>query len=247
MTDAITPVNALPAGCRWGADDDSYAVRMKLKHYMKYVRSAEHAAADDSPLYIFDGTFASRRGSRGMRREYAVPPYFREDLMSLAGEKRRPPYRSASIAHELITFPGHNAHLTAPANCIIRALLADAASVWQAILNLYALYCDGRCPVLAVLHAGGLSWGRLGAALGCTSTLWRRLPGTPSYRVTSAGSCSHQVTTHPPAIQSQDSPCHNGMLAQFLPQLVLTIGSSTPVWPVSHHELPDCSSQRQCH
>ena len=57
-----------------GADDDGYAVRMKLKHYMEYVRSAEHAAADDSPLYIFDGTFASRRGSRGMRREYAVPP-----------------------------------------------------------------------------------------------------------------------------------------------------------------------------
>ena len=84
------------AKCAWlqvGADDEGYAVRMKLKHYMEYVHSEEHARADDSPLYIFDGTFASRRGSRSMRREYSVPPYFREDLMSLAGERRRPPYR----------------------------------------------------------------------------------------------------------------------------------------------------------
>ena len=66
---------------------------MKLKHYMTYVHSEEHAKADDSPLYIFDGTFASRRGSRSMRKEYSIPPYFREDLMNLAGEKRRPPYR----------------------------------------------------------------------------------------------------------------------------------------------------------
>ena len=66
---------------------------MKLMHYMEYVHSEEHAKVDDSPLYIFDGTFASRRGSRSMRQEYSVPPYFREDLMSLAGEKRRPPYR----------------------------------------------------------------------------------------------------------------------------------------------------------
>jgi histone arginine demethylase JMJD6 len=48
---------------------------------------------DDSPLYIFDGTFGDRRGSRGLKRDYEVPPYFREDLMRLAGDKRRPPYR----------------------------------------------------------------------------------------------------------------------------------------------------------
>ena len=76
-----------------GADDEGYAVRMKLKHYVTYAHSEEHAKADDSPLYIFDGTFASRSGSRSMHKEYSVPPYFREDLMSLAGEKRRPPYR----------------------------------------------------------------------------------------------------------------------------------------------------------
>ena len=99
LMDTTTPVNAVPSRLQVGADDDGYAVRMKLRHFMEYVRSREHAATDDSPLYIFDGTFASRRGSRGMRREYAVPPYFLEDLMSLAGEKRRPPYRSAPITH----------------------------------------------------------------------------------------------------------------------------------------------------
>ena len=51
--------------------------------------------ADDSPLYIFDGTFADRRGSRAMRRDYEVPAHFREDLMRLAGDRRRPPYRRA--------------------------------------------------------------------------------------------------------------------------------------------------------
>lgn len=88
-----------------GADDDGYAVRMKLKHYLEYVHSEEHAVADDSPLYIFDGTFASRRGSCSMRKEYSVPAYFREDLMSLAGEKRRPPYRSC-------TFPLPELHIS---------------------------------------------------------------------------------------------------------------------------------------
>jgi histone arginine demethylase JMJD6 len=48
---------------------------------------------DDSPLYIFDGSFAGRRGSRGMRRDYAVPELFGEDLLRLAGRGRRPPHR----------------------------------------------------------------------------------------------------------------------------------------------------------
>ena len=80
--------------------------------------------------------------------------------MSLAGEKRRPPYRSASIAHELITFPGHNAHLTAPANCIIRALLADAASVCK--LSLTSMHCTvmedaqcWQCCMQVVCHGAG--------------------------------------------------------------------------------------------
>jgi histone arginine demethylase JMJD6 len=48
---------------------------------------------DDSPLYIFDGTFADRSGSAAMCQDYQLPPLFREDLFKLVGEKRRPPHR----------------------------------------------------------------------------------------------------------------------------------------------------------
>ena len=53
-----------------GSDDDGYAVRLRLRHYLRYAADPAHGASDDSPLYIFDGTFAERRGSRGMRRDY---------------------------------------------------------------------------------------------------------------------------------------------------------------------------------
>ncbi len=55
-----------------GSDDDGYAVRMHLRHYLRYAADPAHGAADDSPLYIFDGTFAERSGSRGLRRDYEV-------------------------------------------------------------------------------------------------------------------------------------------------------------------------------
>jgi hypothetical protein len=38
-----------------GSDDDGYSVRMKLKHFLRYLSDPTHAPADDSPLYIFDG------------------------------------------------------------------------------------------------------------------------------------------------------------------------------------------------
>ena len=60
---------------------------------MHYCRSPDHGLSDDSPLYIFDGTFAERSSSRGMLSDYTIPPYFKEDLFRLVGERRRPPYR----------------------------------------------------------------------------------------------------------------------------------------------------------
>ena len=43
-----------------GTDDDGYPVRMKLKHYLLYVTDAQQRR-DDSPLYIFDGSFADSK------------------------------------------------------------------------------------------------------------------------------------------------------------------------------------------
>ena len=117
-----------------GADDEGYAVRMKLKHYLEYVHSAEHARADDSPLYIFDGTFASRRGSRSMRKEYSVPSYFREDLMGLAGEKRRPPYRFS----ESIILHSHSCIQTLKEKCWSSARALYTTHLWRRRMHMAA-------------------------------------------------------------------------------------------------------------
>lgn len=76
-----------------GSDDDGYSVRLKFKHFLRYLKDPAHAPADDSPLYIFDGTFADRTGSKGLRGDYEVPALWQEDLFHHVGERRRPPYR----------------------------------------------------------------------------------------------------------------------------------------------------------
>ncbi|GIL95724.1 hypothetical protein Vretimale_1688 [Volvox reticuliferus] len=76
-----------------GSDDEGYAVRLPMSWYFDYMSDPLHGSRDDSPLYIFDGTFADREGSKPMRKDYEVPLYFQEDLFRYVGEKRRPPYR----------------------------------------------------------------------------------------------------------------------------------------------------------
>ena len=56
--------HAPPPPVQVGSDDDGYAVRMKLSWYFAYISHPEHIR-DDSPLYIFDGTFSERSGSCG--------------------------------------------------------------------------------------------------------------------------------------------------------------------------------------
>lgn len=72
-----------------GEDDDGYAVRMKLKYFLRYMASQQ----DDSPLYIFESRFDDKARWPAMRDHYSVPEYFREDLFDLVPEKMRPPHR----------------------------------------------------------------------------------------------------------------------------------------------------------
>jgi len=72
-----------------GEDDDGRSIRVRLKHFFKYVGKQK----DDSPLYIFDSTYDDDKEAKALLDDYAVPSYFPNDLFSLVGEKRRPPYR----------------------------------------------------------------------------------------------------------------------------------------------------------
>ena len=72
-----------------GEDDDGYAVYVKLKYFVRYMLETK----DDSPLYVFDSSFAEREGTRSLRHDWSLPRFFTDDLFKLVGERRRPPYR----------------------------------------------------------------------------------------------------------------------------------------------------------
>jgi histone arginine demethylase JMJD6 len=74
---------------RCGEDDGGRPVKVKLKHFLRYMKSQR----DDSPLYVFDSMYNDDRTPSQLLGEYAVPPHFGEDLLALVGEHRRPPYR----------------------------------------------------------------------------------------------------------------------------------------------------------
>lgn len=60
-----------------------------MKYFLKYMREN----TDDSPLYIFDSSFDNDSISKTLLKDFKPPSYFPDDLFSLVGEKRRPPYR----------------------------------------------------------------------------------------------------------------------------------------------------------
>ncbi|CEG39994.1 histone arginine [Plasmopara halstedii] len=72
-----------------GEDDYGKSVRIKFKYFFSYLTSQ----TDDSPLYIFDSSFDDHVDTKPLLDDYQVPKYFPEDLFSLVGEDRRPPYR----------------------------------------------------------------------------------------------------------------------------------------------------------
>jgi histone arginine demethylase JMJD6 len=51
-----------------GEDDDGYPIKVKFKHYMRYM----HAQDDDSPLYLFQSSFADHPGKQALLQDYVA-------------------------------------------------------------------------------------------------------------------------------------------------------------------------------
>ena len=66
---------------------DVKKIKMRFSNYLAYYRNN----TDEDPIYLFDPDFLERAPS--LAHDYSVPEYFREDLFSVLGEKRRPLYR----------------------------------------------------------------------------------------------------------------------------------------------------------
>lgn len=159
-----------------GEDDDGYAVYVKLKYFIRYMLDNQ----DDSPLYVFDSSFADRPSTRSLRQDYLLPRFFTDDLFRLVGEKRRPPYRwfvlgperSGSYVHIdplgtsawnallkghkcwALLPPGVPKEVTQPKNCGGREAIAWFANV---LPQLREAAEPSHRPITAIQRPGGLA------------------------------------------------------------------------------------------
>ena len=79
---------------------------VKLKHFARYCLETQ----DDSPLYVFDSSFAERDATRSLRHDWSLPTMFTDDLFKLVGERRRPPYRWLVFGPCVVRIPTRGGH-----------------------------------------------------------------------------------------------------------------------------------------
>src|SRR5579859_363977 len=113
-------VNKWPAFKKWTVDYlleqfpsneatfEIEAVEWSFPTYVEYMNSNR----DESPLYLFDKGFATKKTSKGttLEQDYSIPETFREDLFTLLGNARPDhrwlivgPQRSGSTFHKVPT------------------------------------------------------------------------------------------------------------------------------------------------
>jgi histone arginine demethylase JMJD6 len=51
-------------------------------------------------LYLFESSLEDKKMAKYMIKDYRVPKYFREDILSNVGSEKRPPYRWFLIGPE---------------------------------------------------------------------------------------------------------------------------------------------------
>jgi len=69
------------------------ACRLKYDYYYHYINTPKHRN-DDTPLFIFDSTFANEgKKMRELLDEYTIPSWFDEDLFGCLEERERPNFR----------------------------------------------------------------------------------------------------------------------------------------------------------
>lgn len=62
-------------------DKDGKKLKLKFKYYMEYLIYN----TDDSPLYLVDDTLEDDEDVQRILEFYQIPPYFKDDLLALAG------------------------------------------------------------------------------------------------------------------------------------------------------------------
>ena len=72
-----------------GEDDDGRSVRLRVWKYLDYLKHQ----TDDSPIYLFEGSFDEDKKCCRLLQEYTPPDLFQPSLFSVVKESRRPPYR----------------------------------------------------------------------------------------------------------------------------------------------------------